>query len=170
MLQVQQGKIVVKVVDKFVEIFKMNSKNPSNKRQMILQRHAFFTELALKGGFLAYAMAAVFYFVEPIHSFLFQNKLVTILPVYFPYLDTNTTNGFAVTTFFHLFMITLSGLGCAYSDFLLFMIIVNIPMLSHFMTDDIKELNEILKSKRVNMMQVKGKFRNILFMHREILE
>lgn len=168
------GKIVVDVMDQFIDIFKMNAKHPSLKRQKLLHKHAFYTEVVLKGGVIMYCLAGAFYLIDPIYSYIFLDKMVPIFGIFFPYIDENTTVGYSILTAIQLVYMVLAVIATACTDFMFIMIIVNIPTLSSIFADEVEELNEALKAeaeeKEIDEAQVKGKFYNILFMHREIWE
>lgn len=63
MYSVKYGKMVVEVMDKFIDIFKMNAKHPSRKRQILIKKYAFITEVVFKCGFVMYALAGGFYLI-----------------------------------------------------------------------------------------------------------
>lgn len=157
-------------MDQFIDIFKMNAKNPSRTRQMLMQRHAFITELVLKGGFVLYAMAGLFYFIEPIYAFVYYNEFIPLVPVFFPYIDENTTVGYVILTLIHIIYIALATIASACTDFMFIMIIANIPVLSNIFKDEVKELNETLSEEDADIRVVRGRLRNILLMHRELWE
>lgn len=170
MYSAQYGKMVVELMDKFIEIFKMNAKHPSRIRQMLIHKHAFITELVFKAGCVLYVFAGGFYLLEPTYSFIFLNKLVPPCPVFFPYVDENTTVGYITLLCIHLVYICLAVIASACTDFMFIMIIINIPVLSNILSDEVREINESLKDEEIDMLQVKGRFRNILYMHRELWE
>lgn len=61
----------------------------------------------------------------------------------------------------------LAVIGSACTDFMFIMIIVNTPVLSNILTDEVQEINGFLRKEEVDVMAATGKFRNILLMHRE---
>lgn len=166
------NKIVIEIIDQFIDYYKMNAKHKSPKRQQLLQTHAFFTEVLQKGGLFLYFFAGLFYFVEPTYMFLFRNKIIPVFPVFFPYVDETTSSGYIILTMIHIVYLVTAVLGSAVTDFTFIMIIVNIPVLSNIFTDEVNELNKSLEDKEeeVDVLQVKGRFRNILFMYRKIFE
>lgn len=166
------GRIVIDIVDRFINYYKMNAKNPSRKRQNLLKTFVFFTEVALKGGFFMYSIAAGFYFLEPFYKFFFKHEVIPFLPIFFPFVDETTTIGYIILTLIHLTYMVCAVLGSLCTDFLFIMVIVNIPVLSNIFADEVHELNKSLEDEEeeVDILQVKGRFRNILFMHREIFE
>lgn len=162
--------MLVEVMDKIVEIFRMNAKHPSRTHQALLQKFVFFSELVLKGGCVLYILAGGFYFLEPIYSFVFKNKLIPLIPLFFPMIDENTIDGYIILMAIHVLFIILAVIGSAATDFMFIMIIANIPVLTNILANDVQEINNILREEEIDMVQVKGRFRNILYMHRELLE
>lgn len=50
------------------------------------------------------------------------------------------------------------------------MLVLNIPVMSTILDDNIEELNEMLREETINVPLVKAKLKNILLMHKEIWE
>lgn len=64
----------------------------------------------------------------------------------------------------------LAATASAATDFLFVTIIVNFPVLSTILKDNIEELSSMLGEEEVNMPHVKAKFKNILLLHRDVYE
>lgn len=86
------------------------------------------------------------------------------------FIDETTRNGFIALGITHLVFITLTVAGSACTDFMFFMIVVNIPVLSTIFVDNVEELNEILREETIDVLLAKSKLKNILLMHKEIWE
>lgn len=170
MYSVKHGKIVVEVMDKFIDIYMMNAKTDKRSRQKLLHKYGFYTEVVLKGGFILYCLAVAFYFINPLYSYFFRNEIVALIPLYFPYFDENTKAGFIGISVIHIIFFVVSVVGSACTDFMFIMIIVNVPFLSNIFKDNLSDVNEMLREEEVNILFVKAKLRNILLMHREICE
>lgn len=157
-------------MDNLIRIFSVNSKNASRDRMMLMRKYAFITELVLKGGFLTYTLAAAFYPIYPIYAYYWNNELIPMIPLFFPFIDEDTKSGFITITSIHFIFVILALISSACTDFMFAMIIVNIPVLSNIFFDNVRELNEILRKEKVDMVLAKAKFKNILLLHREYCE
>lgn len=170
MYSAKYGPMIVELMDKIVGIFAENARTTLLKRLILMQKYSFFTELVLKLGLLAYALAGVVYLFTPIYFYYFNREIIPIIPLFFLFIDENTTVGYMVLTSIHVVFIILAVISSACTDFMFAMIIVNAPELSNIFRDNVEELNDILKEEKVNNVLAKAKLRNILLMHREIWE
>lgn len=167
---IRYADIIVGLVNKLIDIFKVNTTVMAHDRQAMLERYLIFTEYMFKVGLFLYAFASFGYFIYPIYSYVKFNKIVPILPSYLPFVDEDKTIGFTILTIFHLNVIVYGFLGSSCSDFSFTMVIVNVPILSKITCDNIIELNEILKEMRPNVVMIRAKLRNIILQHQEMAE
>lgn len=167
---IRYADIIVGLVDKLVDIYKVNSKVTAHNRQEMLERYLTFTEYLFKIGLFLYIMATSGYFIYPFYRYVKFNEIIPIIPMFLPFVNEDSTIGFSILTFFHLNAILYGLLGCACSDFSFTMIIVNVPIFSNIIGDNITELNEMLKQKRPDPVLIKAKLRNILLQHQETTE
>lgn len=157
-------------MDKIIDIYEVNSKNASTKRAKLIQKYAIITELVLKGGFVLYCLGGGIYLLNPFYSYFWQNRVIPLLPVYMPFVDENTKTGFITLSALHISLIILTILGSACVDFMFIMLIVNMPVLSTICGDNVRELNDILNGKKVNLTLANAKLKNIFLIHSEIFE
>lgn len=167
---IRYAHLIVGLVNKLIGIFRVNSKVITHGRQEMLDRYLTYTEYLFKVGIALYFFASTGYFVYPFYRYKVYNEIIPILPNYLPYVDENTNTGFIILTIFHLNLIVLGALGTACSDLSFTMVIVNVPVLGNIFTDNIKDLNDILKEKRPNLPMMKARLLNIFLQHREIAE
>lgn len=170
MYSVKYGKMVVDLMNKLVDIYTANSKTTSRNRSIVIQKFATITKIVIKGGLTLYVLAGCFYLLNPLYSYHWRNEIVPLVPLYMPFIDENTTIGFTILTSIHLVFLALAVIGSACTDFMFVMIIVNMPLLSSIFSDNIGELNAILREETVDESLVKTKFKNILLLHREFME
>lgn len=167
---IEYADLVVGLINKLVEVFKMNAKVTVNGRQEMLERHLTFTELLFKGGVFFYTISTFGYFLYPLYHYHTFNEVIPLVPSYLPGVDENTQTGFIILTIFHLFIIIFGLFGSACIDFNFMMIIVNVPVLANILKDNISEQNEMLIKKKTMPVMIKAKLRNIFLLHREITE
>lgn len=170
MYSARRAQTAVVLMDKIIEIFKANVKTGSQNRLSLIEKFAFISEIVFKAGCAIYYVAGLFYFINPIYAYTTRGEVVPMFPLYFPYVDETTIAGYATLTGIHLVFMVLAATASACSDFLFVLIIVNFPVLSTILCENIDELNVILKEPKVDVILAKAKFRNILMMHREIWE
>lgn len=157
-------------MDKITAIYAMNSKTDNRSRLLLIKKFSLITEIVLKGGFAVYCCAGGFYFLNPFYSYYFKDELIPLVPVYMWFINEDTTVGFIVLAGVHILFIILAVMATACTDFMFVMIMVNMPVLSNIFSDNVHELNEILRSERIDELAVKARVRNILLMHREVWE
>lgn len=170
MYSVKYGHHIVDVMNKIIEIYAANSNSNSRKRLLFLQRIAFITEVVFKGGCFIYYIAGFFYLIAPAYAYFTRNELLPMFALFFPFIDENTNPGFAILMGIHMIFMVLAATASAATDFLFVTIIVNFPVLSTILKDNIEELSSMLGEEEVNMPLVKAKFKNILLLHRDIYE
>lgn len=167
MYSVKYGRIIVGMMDKLIEIFAANAKSNSRSRSILINKYALITEIVLIVGCTVYAFAGAFYFLNPIYSYYWRNEIVPLIPIYFPFINENTTGGFILLTSMHVVYVTMAVIASACTDFMFTMIIVNMPVMSNIFSDNIRELNASLREELVDQVFTKAKFKNILLLHRE---
>lgn len=170
MTSVMYGKVLVTAMDQITFIYAANAKTTDRKRLMLLSNFSLITEIVLKAGSALYCCAGLFYILNPFYSYYFKNELIPLIPLYIPFIDEETKTGFITLCGIHFGFMILTVMATACTDFMFVMIIVNIPVLSTIFCDNVRELNDILKNKNVDVPAAKGKLRNILLMHRDIWE
>lgn len=170
MYSVRYGFEAVEIMDKIIEIYLENSKTNSRKRLLLIQRFSFITEVVFKGGCIIYYLAGLFYFIDPLYTYITRHELKPMFPIYFPFIDESTNVGFAILCGIHLFFVVIATTATICSDFLFVTIIFNVPVLSTILIDNIVELSDMLNEPEVNEPLARARFKNILLMHREIYE
>lgn len=158
------------LIRKEIDIFEANSKNVSSNRVILAQQFATLTEWIFKGGSTVYLLAGMSYFLNPLYSYFWLNEIVPILPVYMPFIDENTMEGFIGLTLMHLSLLVLAVAASAGVDFMFISLIFNMLFFARIFTDNVDELNDTLREDQVDRIQAKAKLTNILLIHREFIE
>lgn len=118
-------------------------------------------------------MCGMIYIVNPIFSYFWLNEIKPMLPVYMPFIDENTLIGFIELTLIHIIFIFTGALGTVSVDFMVVMIVLNVPIFSTIFSDNVHELNDILHARNDGhdkSVLTKAKLRNLFFMFGEICE
>lgn len=70
----------------------------------------------------------------------------------------------------HLVFIVLAVIASVGVDFMFIMLIFNMIFFARIFTDNVNELNDILREEEVDKSLAKAKLINVLLLHREIFE
>lgn len=161
---------IVELVNKLVDIYRVNSEVNNYGRQEMLDRYLMITAYLFKVGLTLYTLATFGYFINPLYQYIVNNEMIPFIFSYFPFVDETTTTGFTIITILHLQQLIEGLLGTACTDFSFTMIIVNVPVLSNIFCDGIKDLNALLKDKRPKLVMIKVRLLNTILQHREITQ
>lgn len=162
--------MAVELMDKIIAIYAANSKTTSRKRLKLIKLFSLINEIIIKVGSALYFLAGLFYLINPIYSYYTKGELIPLIPVYMVMIDETTRNGFIALGITHMALTALTVTGSACSDFMFVTLVVNIPVMSTILVDNVEELNEILKEETVDEPLAKAKLKNILLLHKEIWE
>lgn len=152
------------------DVYKVNMSSKDKKRLSHFDNYSHYTELVFQCGTFLYSLSILSYFVNPIHMYWLEQKIVTLLPTYFPGIDEHSLKGFIILSCYHLTLIILAFIASSASDFLFTMLIVNTPVMAILIGLEVEQLNDQLKVRSTEMTMLKSKLRNILLMHRELTE
>lgn len=156
------------MVNYLLKVYKANiDTKPANRRELF-DTFSTYTELSFKIGLFLYFLSILSYFVYPIYMYVFESKIVTIIPSYIPGVNENTYGGYAVLSIYHIVLLVLALFGTTASDFLYVMLIINTPVLAVLLSYEVTELNHILTQKKIDENDMKHRVQNIILMHREI--
>lgn len=116
MYSVRYADIVVNLVNKLVDIFKVNSDVKAYGRQEMLERYLTFTEYLFKIGLPLYLISTTGYFIYPAYRYIYFHEIIPVLPTYLPFVDFNSYAGLMAHLIAHLHFIILAVLGSCCSD------------------------------------------------------
>lgn len=158
------------MVDKIINVYAVNAKTLSRKRFKLLQMLSKITELFLKFGIIGGSCCGMFFIVNPFITYVWLNEMKPMIPIYMPFIDENTMDGFLLLTLIQTVFIVTGVIGTVSVDFLIFMIVLNVPIFSNIFSDNVTELNAILSGDDDEDKQtlIKMKLRNLFFMYDEI--
>lgn len=164
-------------MDKIIDVYTVNSVGVPNKRLKLLQLLSTLTELLLECGFAGCCLCGILFIVNPIFSYVWMHEMRPMLPVYTPFIDENTLSGFIQLTLIHTVFIVSGVIGTASVDFMIVMIVLNVPIFTIIFSDNVQELNDIMHAKNDRRLggegpdksvMVKAKLRNLFFMFGDI--
>lgn len=166
---VRYSKQIAGMVDFITNVYKQNEPSIRWKRYLIFENFAKYTEIIFKLGLTLYSLSPLLYFFYPFFMYVTEHRIVTLLPLSFPFVDEHTKMGYAILAAFHLLLMIFGLLATSASDFIFIMIITNVPVLTKAFADSLNDLNHELLTNQ-NSLMVRYKFRNIILLHKEIHE
>lgn len=151
-------------------IYKVNAATNCPRKASLLNRFALYTEIVFYGSVLLYILSGIGYLLYPIYMYVVEGEIVVMIPTYMPGINEETPSGFIVLTCLHLILLIASVIGAAACDIMFTMLIANTPIMANLIKVEVEQLNDALTSEKVDKLLVKFRFRNMLFMHREMTE
>lgn len=161
---------IIGMIDKIINIYTQNSNIKAFKRYQLCERFTFYTEYIFKIGMSLYSLSVTTYYLYPAYTYITERKLIPIIDLYFPGIDENTPTGYVTYLIFHTTLSVLALIASSCSDFLFTMIIINVPFMATILSENIDELNEILRDEDHDRHFAKMKLRNIILIHKEFNE
>lgn len=158
------------MVNKLHAVYKANVNTKVLRRRTLFDRFAFYTEMVFKCGTFLYFLSVVAYFVYPIYMYWFKREIVTLMPIYIAGINEDTASGFVIVSCYHVILLLVAFIAASAVDFLFTMLIVNTPVMAVLIEMEVEELNDILSRRKIDVLLMKSKFRNILLMHGEMTE
>lgn len=143
--------LLTDTIKRIIEVYDKNAKTKSHKRALLLQRLSRISEMIIIGGSIAYIFCAILHLVNPIYEYFWQNEFKPLFPLYIPFIDEKTANGFTILSSIQIVEIFIAFVASGCADFLFMMLVVNVRMFSTIFEESLIELNEILQKKKVDM-------------------
>lgn len=148
-------------------MYKIHSTIKSKDRIEYFKNFAFATEMIFKVMSTLYLLSVFTFFPYPLYMYYFENEVVTILPIYMPFVDETTFAGYIITCAYQIVLLVLATIGVLACDSFMAIIIVSTLIFAKLIKFDMEQINEDLKEKE-STLTVKARFRNILLMHQEM--
>lgn len=150
-------------------LYEIHTKTKSPERKEYFNNFAMATELLFKVITTLYILSVFTFFPYPIYMYLFKHEVVTIIPLYLPLVDDKTFIGYVFLCSFQVLMFFWATLGVLACDFFMAIIIISTLIFSKLISLDLQQL-EIDFQIDNSDITVKGRFRNILLMHQEMIK
>lgn len=160
--------ILTNTVDQIIDIYEVNAKTQSSKRALLLHKMSLISEMMLIAGVIAYMCAIMLHFINPIYAYFWRHEFQALLPLYIPFIDEKTTNGFILLTSIQTVEMCIAIIATACGDFPFMILVVNVFIFSTIFKDHVNELNAILRKKEVDLPLAKAKLQNIFELYTDI--
>lgn len=155
---------------RFVQkLYKIHVKTKSTERIQYFNNFALVTEYLFIVMSTTYLLSVFTFFPYPIYMYLFENEVVTIIPIYLPFVDHTDFVGYCILGAFHIILIVLATIGILACDFFMAIVIISTLIFSKLISLDLQQIDIDCQEKGAEMT-VKGRFRNVLLMHQEMIK
>lgn len=149
-------------------LYEIHIKTKSKERQAYFRKFSFYTEVLFKILLTLYVLSVFTFLPYPIYMYLFKNEVVTLFPLYMPGVDETSFLGYIFLSSFQFVSLFLATLGVCGCDFIVALIIVSTLIFSKIISLEMQEIeNDFLEKNAVAI--VRGRFRNIILMHQEMI-
>lgn len=157
------------MLDFLEEVYTANKGSNNHMNYRILRNFSRWILLVTKVVFIFFGGAFAFLIMSPLPIYLLTGKLEPIFPVHIPFVDTETTLGYAIHFFYVLLVMSSAYFGLAASEMLTIILTVHIAPLVSIFSEAIKALNEATSGPRQDAIRnstwLRKSFRNIVLMH-----
>lgn len=115
-----------------------------------------------------YILCAIIFATYPLLVFAFFTMKEPILPVFIPFVDWNTKEGFIITSIYHLLLLYMAGVGIGFVDALFANLVFNVLTMSELQSNQLAKLNEELTKRKCHALTVQMCLVNMFKMNQEM--
>lgn len=150
-------------------LYKIHIKTKSTERIEYFNKFAMITEYLFIVMTTLYLLSVFTFFPYPVYMYLFEHEVVTIVPIYCPYVDHTQFTGYCILSAFHITLFIFATLGIAACDFFMAIVIVSTLIFAKLISLDLKQVDIDSQQKSTELI-VKGRLRNVMLMHQEMIK
>lgn len=158
------------MLDFLEEVYTVNKDNYLNYR--ILRNFSRWNWLIMKFVLIMFGSSFALVTISPLPIYLITNHLESIFPIDIPFVNTETTAGYAIHFTYLFFVMTTAYFGTAASELLTIVFTIHISPLVRIFDQAIKALNVASAGRKQEAIEtstwLRENFRNIVLMHIEI--
>lgn len=141
----------------------------SKERLEYFANFAFATEMIFKVMATLYLLSVFTFFPYPLYMYYFENEVVPLIPLFLPGIDETTFAGYVLISCYQVVVFVLATIGVLACDAYMAIIIVSTLIFSKLISLDLEQIEDDLLLKDPTLT-VRGRFRNIILMHQEMLK
>lgn len=149
-------------------IYLVNAKKSSTEIHSILDECITHLHYLTGALFALYLFCGIEFCFYPVIVFTFTQAVEPVLPVYIPFIDFDTTNGYTTTTIYHCVLLFLASCGFAFSDGLFFNLVFNVFTMSKLQCNELNILNDELTQAKPSIILIKTRLVNLFKMNQEM--
>jgi hypothetical protein len=158
------------IVEKVDKLYKNNAKSDRNRSQKLLDCLKM-CEIIRRVLAVLYCSASLMFVFIPIYSYIFAEKKVLVLPIYIPYVDENTTNGYTILFVFHMIAVVYTLIGVTWFDISFITFAYHMVAFVDILEMDLNVLREkLLQENNSTTKENQRLIRNIFKFYVEIIE
>lgn len=150
-------------------LYKIHVKTESTERIQYFNKFALATEYLFIVMGTLYLLSVFTFFPYPVYMYVIENKVVTIIPIYLPYLDYTKFMGYCILSAFHITMFIFATLGILACDFFMAIAIISTLIFAKLISLELEQIDVDRQEKCAESL-VKGRLRNVLLMHQEMIK
>lgn len=155
---------------RFVQnLYHIHVTTKSVERIDYFDKFALFTEIFFHVMTTLYILSVFTFLPYPIYMYFFKNEVVPIIPLYLPYVDDEQLSGYIILGTFHIIIFFLATLGVLACDFFMAIVIISTFIFAKLITWDLEQ-TDTEQSAKDSLRLVRGRFRNVLLMHQEMIK
>lgn len=155
---------------RFVQnLYKVHVKTESAERIEYFGNFAMVTEYLFIVMSTLYLLSVFTFFPYPVYMYYIEHEVVTIIPIYLPFLDHADFMGYCILGAFHIILFIFATLGILACDFFMAIVIVSTLIFSKLISLELEQVNTDLDQKCAELI-VRGRLRNVLLMHQEMIK
>lgn len=152
----------------FIEsMYKRNITTKLPERIDLFRMFSFITKYLFIGLMIIYIISMGTFLTLSIYMYYVENKIVALVPVYFPGINESTFIGYIELLIFHGIVVFLALVGIYAVDFFMVIIAIHSHIFSKLISFEFKQINIDLEEKEPEIM-IWGRIRNVLQMHQEL--
>lgn len=154
---------------RFVQkLYKIHIKTKSKDRLEYFNKFALFTEIFFKIMSTLYLLSVFTFFPYPAYMYFFKHEVVTMIPLYAPFIDESQPAGYIALGALHIMLFFFATLGILACDFFMAIIIISTLIFAKLISLELEQI-DIDQPLKNSELLVRGRFRNVLIMHQEMI-
>lgn len=119
---------------------------------------------------VSFVLTNIIFLFYSVYMCFALDEFVPIFPIFVPYIDEKTSLGFAILCIYHITCLIVAVMGFSGQEFFTTIIIISSLIFSKLISLDLKQINMDLQEDGAEMLQVKGRLRNVFLMHQNVDE
>lgn len=151
------------------KIYIANIKEPSSREIESTMDENSSHALNITGTlFVLYLLCAIGFYISPVLVFALFQMEEPLLPIYIPFADVTTREGYMVTSIYHYVIIYIACVCLAFIDALFFNLVFNVLTMAELQCNQQSKLNDELGIKEFPVSAIRIRLVNFFKMNQEM--
>lgn len=130
---------------------------------------AIITEVLFKCMTTVYISSVFTLFPYPIYMYFVRNEVVSLLPMLLPFVDESHLGGYILLNTYQIIAMVLFVFGVLACDFFMTISIISTLIPAKLISLEMEQIGTDLQLEQSAPIIIKGRFRNVLLMHQEMI-